>query len=84
MSRIAWSSMKLGALGVLVSRFCMGGRQIIETTLNAATNIAGMGTLSGTVKAPKEFKAAKVYARNLDKNVTYMVFSAEWQVPGDR
>ena len=55
--------------------FCMGGRQIIETPLHAATTIAGMGTLSGTVKAPKEFKAAKVYARNLDKNVTYMVFT---------
>ena len=34
---------------------------------------AKMGTLSGTVTAPKEFKAARVYAKNVDKNVVYMV-----------
>jgi virginiamycin B lyase len=37
--------------------------------------LAGMGSLSGAVKAPKEFKAAKVYAKNVDKNVVYMVFT---------
>jgi streptogramin lyase len=37
--------------------------------------IAGMGSLSGTVKAPKEFKAAQVYARNAEKNVVYMVYT---------
>lgn len=43
---------------------------------NASTGaLAGMGSISGTVKAPKEFKAAKVYARNLDKNVVYMVYT---------
>ena len=35
----------------------------------AASPLAGLGSISGTVKAPKEFKAAKVYAKNLDKNV---------------
>ena len=42
----------------------------------ALTNqIAGLGSISGTVKASKGFKAAKVYARNVDKNVVYMVYS---------
>jgi len=29
------------------------------------------------VKAPKEFKAAKVYAKNVDKNVVYMVYTED-------
>src|SRR5882672_6881458 len=40
-----------------------------------ASPLAGLGSLSGTVKAPKDFKAAKVYAKNVDKNVVYMVFT---------
>ena len=41
----------------------------------AASPLAGLGSASGTVKAPKEFKAAKVYLKNVDKNVVYMVFT---------
>ncbi len=41
----------------------------------AASPLAGLGSISGTVKAPGEFKAAKVYAKNLEKNVVYMVFT---------
>src|SRR5580704_16883385 len=37
--------------------------------------LAGMGSVSGTVKAPFEFKDAKVYLKNVDKNVVYMVFT---------
>ena len=52
----------------------------IQPAVNSQTKankgaIAGMGSLSGTVKAPKEFKAAQVYARNVDKNVVYMVYT---------
>lgn len=43
--------------------------------VDATGVLAGLGTISGTVKAPKEFKAAKVYAKNVDKNVVYMVFT---------
>src|SRR5260370_14586656 len=43
----------------------------------AMGTIAGTGTLSGTVKAPTEFKAAKVYAKNVEKNVVYMVFTED-------
>ncbi len=41
----------------------------------ATSPLAGLGSISGTVKAPKEFKAAKVYVKNVDKNVVYMVFT---------
>jgi streptogramin lyase len=41
----------------------------------AASPLAGLGSLSGTVKAPTKFKAVKVYAKNVDKNVVYMVFT---------
>src|ERR1700683_12949 len=41
----------------------------------ASSTLAGLGSISGTVKAPKEFKAAKVYVKNVDKNVVYMVFT---------
>src|SRR5215469_9752439 len=38
--------------------------------------IAGTGTVSGKVDAPKEFKAAEVYIRHADKNIIYMVYTA--------
>jgi hypothetical protein len=41
----------------------------------AASPLAGLGSASGTVKAPQEFKSAKVYLKNVDKNVVYMVFT---------
>ena len=41
----------------------------------AGRNIAGMGSLSGTVTAGKPFKAAQVYIRNIDKRILYMVYT---------
>jgi streptogramin lyase len=73
----AGNSIKLTILSVLLCGFA-----IVLTGIQPGANgqtkadtstIAGMGSLSGTVKAPKEFKAARVYAKNLDKNVMYMV-----------
>ena len=34
------------------------------------------GTLTGTVTAHKEFKAAQVYAWNVERNVMYMVYTS--------
>jgi streptogramin lyase len=73
-----WLSSILGAFGVALALF---GTQRAVSGKNfgakaEASPIAGMGTLSGTVKAPKEFKAAQVYAKNVDKNVIYMVYTA--------
>jgi sugar lactone lactonase YvrE/mono/diheme cytochrome c family protein len=36
---------------------------------------AGTGTLSGTVAAGQSFTAARVYAKNIDKNILYMVYT---------
>ena len=38
-------------------------------------NIPGTGMLSGTVTASKPFRAARVHATNVDKNILYMVFT---------
>ena len=46
--------------------------------------LAGLGSASGTVKAPSEFKAAKVYLKNVDKNVVYMVFTEGGRLSGCR
>ena len=40
-----------------------------------ASTVPGTGTLSGMVEAPQPFQAAQVYARNLDKNILYMVYT---------
>ncbi|MBI4463099.1 MAG: carboxypeptidase regulatory-like domain-containing protein [Acidobacteria bacterium] len=37
--------------------------------------IVRLGTLSGVVEAPKPFQAARIYARNLDNNILYMVYT---------
>ena len=39
--------------------------------------VPGTGALIGSVKAPKPFQAARIYALNLDKNVLFMVYTAE-------
>ena len=38
--------------------------------------LAGTASLSGTVEAPRPFTAARVYARNTDRRILYMVYSA--------
>ncbi len=41
--------------------------------------LAELASLSGTVTAPAEFKAAKVYARHTDRDIIYMVYTAAGQ-----
>ena len=38
----------------------------------AQATVAGTGTLSGTVDAPRPFKAAQVFVRNTDNNIMYL------------
>jgi virginiamycin B lyase len=45
-------------------------------TVSAATNISGTATLSGAVQASTPFKAARIFAKNLDKNILYLVYTA--------
>jgi streptogramin lyase len=41
------------------------------------TRIEGTGSLSGRVIAPNAFKAAKVYAKNIEKRMLYMVYTKD-------
>jgi len=41
-----------------------------------ASSMTGTGAISGRVEAPKEFKGAQVYVKNVDKNIVYMVYTA--------
>jgi virginiamycin B lyase len=43
--------------------------------LEPTDSLANLNQLSGTVTAEADFKAAQVYARNLDKNMLYTVFT---------
>ena len=83
MNRKLWLSGLLGVLGLILlfsgveTAFSGQNKAMKSAGIGATATLAGTGTLSGTVKAPKEFKAAKVYARNIDKNVVYMVFTED-------
>src|ERR1700758_448909 len=69
-------AMSLTLVFSIVKTAYSGQNRAMKTAAIGTTGaLAGTGSLSGSVKAPKEFKAAKVYARNVDKNVVYMVYT---------
>ena len=39
--------------------------------------VPGTAVMSGSVSGPQKFTAAKVYAKNLDKNMLYMVYTKD-------
>ncbi|MCY3845378.1 MAG: carboxypeptidase regulatory-like domain-containing protein, partial [Acidobacteria bacterium] len=45
------------------------------TGVGLQAEVPGTATLSGTVTASQEFTAAQVYARNLDRDMVYMVYT---------
>lgn len=69
------------SLAVAIAAVLVLGQSIVNAkdrdTKVAANPIAGTGTLSGTVKATKEFKAAKVYATNQDNHTGFMVYTLD-------
>lgn len=65
----------VAALVLFFSFFNSRGRQSRAGTVEASL-VAELGVLSGKVEAPKPFQAARIYARNLAKNVRYMVFTS--------
>ncbi|HWF37593.1 MAG TPA: carboxypeptidase regulatory-like domain-containing protein [Candidatus Acidoferrales bacterium] len=83
MKRKFWlyGSLGVGALALTLSAFQPGvfgqpgANKANKDAVAGTDQVTGLGSISGTVTGPKEFKAAKVYAKNLDKNVTYMVFT---------
>src|SRR3984893_7284948 len=56
----------IGLIGLIV---------LLNVAKAKSTDFSGLATVGGTVDAPKPFKAAKVYFRNSDKRMLYMVYT---------
>jgi streptogramin lyase/mono/diheme cytochrome c family protein len=63
---------RLAGLWLGLALICGSG----EVTTIKAASIAGTATVSGTVTSPKPFKAARVYIRNHEKRMVYMVYTS--------
>ncbi|MCY4661266.1 MAG: carboxypeptidase-like regulatory domain-containing protein, partial [Acidobacteria bacterium] len=48
---------------------------VVLTATALRAEVPGTATLSGTVNASQEFTAAQVYARNLDRDMVYQVYT---------
>jgi len=68
------SQMALSAFGLLV--LVGSGFALRATPADSPDALPGTASISGTVTSEKEFKGAKVYATNLEKNVVFMVYTA--------
>ncbi len=66
MSKKSHISIMVGLAGLCV---------MLASCQRSTDSLAETGDLSGEVEAPRPFKAARVYARNLDKKVLYMVWT---------
>ncbi|MCH8819893.1 MAG: carboxypeptidase regulatory-like domain-containing protein [Acidobacteria bacterium] len=60
-------------LGLLFALGCAMPEEGAPSTLT--NQVPGTGMLTGEVTAPGAFQAAKVYAKNVDKNIIYMVYT---------
>lgn len=58
------------------STLCCFGLFALFPFMAGAKPIAGTGSISGSVTAPAQFKAAQVYALNVDKQIQYIVYTA--------
>jgi len=67
-------SLAVGYAVVDVSPWMAGAPRAVE-----AAPLPGFGTLTGTVTAAAPFKAARVWLRNTDKRVLYMVYTSAGQ-----
>ena len=56
----------IGLIGLIV---------LLNVAKAKSTDFSGLAMVGGTVDAPKPFKAAKVYFRNSDKRMLYMVYT---------
>lgn len=73
MNRKRWFLKIVGLIGFALAFYCADGFRPLETV--KAKSLSGLGALTGKVDAPKPFKAAQVYAENMDKNILYMVYT---------
>lgn len=77
--------MTVGRLSAFAAAFAVGvfcfGFQVTAAGRDSRSkpvidSITGTGAISGKVDAPKPFKSAQVYVKNIDKNIVYMVYTA--------
>ena len=70
------SSLIVVAVLIAVGLAWMYGPGLSPAGAADADSLPGMAVLSGTVQAPKAFKAAQVHLMNVDKNVLFMVYTS--------
>ncbi len=56
--------------------FWMPQNVLSQGAAASRSELAGLASVSGVVTSPSEFKAAKVYFRNVDRRMQYMVYTA--------
>ena len=64
------------AVTALVTGFLTWGSVGAAQSPERTGSLAGSASLTGTVEAPRPFTAARVYARNTDRRILYMVYTA--------
>jgi virginiamycin B lyase len=62
----------LSILGLLLAN----AAAIAQTASPASSELSGLATVGGTVTSAQPFQAARVYFRNIDKRMQYMVYTA--------
>src|SRR5262245_4314025 len=68
--------LSLAVSGVLIAFVAFGTSGWFGTVTEVVeAAMPGMATVSGTVTAPSAFSGARVYLRNTDKDMTYMVYT---------
>lgn len=72
----SWLSVKVLSIAFLVTAYAFGLTSPAHAA-NAPLLGTATGTLSGSISTAQPFKAARVYARNMDKNILYMVFTKD-------
>lgn len=75
------SSLAAIGIGLMFAGILVAGRSTMgeksPDTKVTGNPIAGTGSLSGVVTAPKEFKSASVYATNKDNRTVFMVYTVD-------
>jgi streptogramin lyase len=69
----SWVHSKRGVAAAVVVFLAYFG--LAEAQFKKTADLGGLARASGTVKSPSEFKAARVYFRNPDKRMLYMVYT---------
>ena len=78
---VRWQPAVLVALGVTgaLAAHAITGTAARAQSRETAASVPGTATLTGTVEATRPFTAARVYLRNVDRRMLYMVYTQAGQ-----